>query len=56
MHWQGELLHIHVAPLASAPMQALAEARLFPGASALMAIVTRRGSAHTRRNTTSIVR
>jgi MOSC domain-containing protein YiiM len=31
MHWQGELLHIHVAPHASAPMQALSEARLVAG-------------------------
>jgi MOSC domain-containing protein YiiM len=31
MHWQGELLHIHVAPHASAPMQALSEARLVTG-------------------------
>jgi MOSC domain-containing protein YiiM len=31
MRWQGELLHIHVAPHASAPMQALAEARLAAG-------------------------
>src|SRR5579863_3424700 len=28
MHWQGEFLHIHVALRASAPMQALSEARL----------------------------
>src|ERR1700759_2701654 len=28
MTWQGELLHVHVAPHASAPMQALGEARL----------------------------
>ena len=28
MHWQGELLHIHIAPRASAPMQALSESRL----------------------------
>jgi MOSC domain-containing protein YiiM len=28
MHWRGELLHIHVAPVASAPMQPLSEARL----------------------------
>jgi MOSC domain-containing protein YiiM len=31
MHWQGELLHIHVAPKASAPMDELAEARLVAG-------------------------
>lgn len=31
MHWQGELLHIHIAPRGSAPMQALAEARLTAG-------------------------
>ena len=31
MQWQGELLHIHVAPVASAPMQALPEARLLAG-------------------------
>jgi MOSC domain-containing protein YiiM len=31
MHWQGELLHVHVAPNASAPMQALSEARLIAG-------------------------
>lgn len=29
--WQGELLHIHIAPEASAPMQELAEAQLTPG-------------------------
>jgi hypothetical protein len=28
MHWQGELLHIHAAPKASAPMEGLSEARL----------------------------
>ncbi len=31
MPWQGELLHIHVAPKASSPMQPLAEARLIAG-------------------------
>jgi len=31
MHWQGELLHIHVAPKASAPMDALTEVRLVAG-------------------------
>jgi MOSC domain-containing protein YiiM len=31
MNWQGELLHIHIAPQASAPMQALSEARLIVG-------------------------
>ena len=31
MHWQGELLHIHVAPRASAPMDALTEVRLVAG-------------------------
>jgi hypothetical protein len=31
MRWQGELLHIHVAPKASAPMDALSEARLVAG-------------------------
>src|SRR5260370_31239916 len=31
MHWQGELLHIHVSPKASAPMEALSEARLVAG-------------------------
>jgi MOSC domain-containing protein YiiM len=31
MRWQGELLHIHIAPQASAPMQALTEARLVAG-------------------------
>lgn len=31
MHWRGELLHIHVASHASAPMQALDEARLVAG-------------------------
>jgi hypothetical protein len=31
MHWQGELLHIHIATKASAPMDALSEARLVPG-------------------------
>jgi hypothetical protein len=29
--WQGELLHIHIAPKASAPMDALPEARLVSG-------------------------
>src|SRR3989442_6510292 len=28
MHWQGELLHLHTAPTASAPMQPLSHARL----------------------------
>ena len=32
MHWQGELLRIHIAPRASAPMRALDEARLEAGA------------------------
>ena len=31
MKWQGELLHIHVAPRASAAMEALREARLLAG-------------------------
>ena len=31
MNWRGELLHIHVAPQASATMQALSEARLLAG-------------------------
>src|SRR5580704_7658403 len=31
MHWQGELLPIHVAPKASAPMAALYEQRLVAG-------------------------
>jgi MOSC domain-containing protein YiiM len=31
MHWKGELLHIHIAPKASAPMEALGEARLIAG-------------------------
>jgi MOSC domain-containing protein YiiM len=31
MNWQGELLHIHVAPRASAPMEPLAETRLNAG-------------------------
>ena len=31
MNWQGELLHIHIAADASAPMQALSEARLIAG-------------------------
>src|SRR5271165_3015407 len=31
MHWQGELLHIHVALKASAPMDALSEVRLVAG-------------------------
>jgi hypothetical protein len=31
MHWQGELLNIHVAPKASAPMVALSEVRLVAG-------------------------
>jgi MOSC domain-containing protein YiiM len=32
MRWQGELLHIHIAPKASAPMETLSEARLVAGA------------------------
>ncbi|MGA7984053.1 MAG: MOSC domain-containing protein [Burkholderiales bacterium] len=31
MTWKGELIHIHVAARGSAPMRALAEARLVPG-------------------------
>lgn len=31
MAWQGELVAVHIAPGASAPMQALTEARLAPG-------------------------
>ena len=31
MSWKGVLLHLHVAPAASAPMRALTEARLLPG-------------------------
>jgi hypothetical protein len=31
MHWQGELLNIHVAPKAPAPMVALSEVRLVAG-------------------------
>jgi len=31
MHWQGELLHIHIAPKASAPMDSLSAARLLAG-------------------------
>jgi len=31
MKWQGELLHIHIAPRAAAPMHALVEARLLAG-------------------------
>jgi MOSC domain-containing protein YiiM len=31
MHWQGDLLHIHTAPRASAPMDAVPEARLVAG-------------------------
>jgi len=31
MRWQGELLHIHIAPKASAPMDALSQARLIAG-------------------------
>jgi len=31
MQWQGELLHIHVAPIAAAPMTALSDARLVAG-------------------------
>jgi MOSC domain-containing protein YiiM len=31
MHWQGDLLNIHVAPKASAPMVALSEVRLVAG-------------------------
>jgi MOSC domain-containing protein YiiM len=31
VNWQGQLLHIHVAPGASAPMQALSETRLVAG-------------------------
>src|SRR2546421_2998765 len=31
MTWSGRLLHIHIAPRASAPMHELAEATLVPG-------------------------
>ena len=31
MDWKGELLHIHTAPTASAPMRALQETRLLAG-------------------------
>ena len=31
MHWQGELLHIHMAPIASALMRTLPAARLIAG-------------------------
>jgi len=31
MYWKGELLHIHAAPAASAPMKACDEARLIAG-------------------------
>jgi MOSC domain-containing protein YiiM len=31
MSWKGELIHIHIAAVASAPMRELAEARLAPG-------------------------
>lgn len=31
MHWRGELLHIHIAPKASAPMEGVNEARLIAG-------------------------
>jgi MOSC domain-containing protein YiiM len=31
MHWQGELLHIHTAPQASAPMDPLSQVRLMAG-------------------------
>ena len=31
MNWKGQLLHIHVAPRASAPMEALSGARLVAG-------------------------
>ncbi len=31
MNWRGELLHIHIAAKASAPMEALLEARLMAG-------------------------
>ena len=31
MYWQGELLHIHAAPKASAPMDEISEARLIAG-------------------------
>jgi MOSC domain-containing protein YiiM len=31
MYWNGELLHIHIAPKAAAPMEALVEARLIAG-------------------------
>jgi len=31
MTWQGQLLHIHIAPVASAPMRALSEALLIAG-------------------------
>ena len=32
MHWIGELLHIHIAAKASAPMESIREARLVAGA------------------------
>jgi MOSC domain-containing protein YiiM len=31
MHWQGELLHIHIAQRAAAPMQSLSKANLIAG-------------------------
>jgi hypothetical protein len=31
MHWRGELLHIHIAPQASAPMEGVNAARLIAG-------------------------
>lgn len=31
MYWRGELLHIHMAPVASSPMRTLSEARLIAG-------------------------
>jgi MOSC domain-containing protein YiiM len=31
MRWNGELIHIHIASVASAPMRELGEARLVPG-------------------------
>jgi hypothetical protein len=31
MHWGGELLHIHMAPIASSLMRTLPEARLIAG-------------------------
>jgi MOSC domain-containing protein YiiM len=49
MHWRGELLHIHIAPQASAPMNALGEARMIAGVGLEGdRYATRRGTYSTR--------